>query len=59
MGTGIFLCTASLANVNYKPMFFSMMEHSELFLVVLKVETRLPAGTVMNDKNHKTIGGAI
>lgn len=51
MGTGIFLCTACLANMNYKLVVFSMMEHSELFLVVFKVETRLPVGTVMNDKN--------
>lgn len=46
MGTGFFLHTACLANVNYRLAAFSMMEH--LFLAALKVEARFPAGTMKN-----------
>lgn len=63
MGTGIFLHAACISNLNYRLVAFSMMEHLQLFLMVLKVEARFPAGTMMNDTHTKkksvTIGGAI
>lgn len=53
MGTGIFLHMACIANVDYRLVAFSVMEHLQLFLTVLKAEVRFPAGTMINDQKKK------
>jgi len=54
-GAGIFLYTACLANVNYMLVPFTVMEHLQMFLLVLKVEARFPAGTMMNDRKKEVL----
>jgi len=45
--------TACIANVNCRLVAFSMMQHLQLFLMVLRVEARFPEGNMMNDKQRK------
>lgn len=49
----MFLHTACIATMNYKLMALSVMEHLQMFLVLLKVEVRFPAGTIMNDQKKE------
>lgn len=60
MCSGMFMHTACLAGVNYRLVAFPLMEYLLLFLLVLIVEARLPAGTVKNDQNKiVTVGPSI